>query len=327
MLMRHDFPLTDDQRAGNPRAASIRLETRNASRLYGQRRHDLRSGPQPLYVDDARSRLNRIIVPYPRVCEVRDLCLECRANRATVRAMSKSHAIAMTGIITFGRDAARMFELLTPAAQDAAFLDLAEATAERLNTTVSGLVVHRDETTIHAHFELIGYTHHGRPLSKATRPGIMSSLQDLTAEVMGHHCPGIERGRRYGECLAAGAEFRDILRSVKRLHQDLPHELAAMEARVEAQREVADGLIGAIAAMKATIEDARAVADDLMPQLHAARETVAAAQARVAEWPLSKPRRRPISRRRRTTRRGRPNRQEAPDLRQAARGLLILLES
>lgn len=231
-----------------------------------------------------RDLLAGLLVPYSRVCEVRDICRERRANRATVRAMSKSHAIAMTRIITFGRDSARMFEGLSPAAQDAAFLELAEATADRLNTTVSGLVVHRDETTIHAHFELIGYTYDGRPLSAATKPGIMSSLQDLTAEIMGRHCPGIERGRRYGKRLAAGAEFRDILhRSVKRLHQDLPHELAEMEARLEAKREVAYGLAAGIPAMKAKIEDAPAVVDALTPQLHAAREIVAAAQARVVE--------------------------------------------
>lgn len=112
----------------------------------------------------------------------------------------------------------------------------------------------------------VDYTYDGRPLSAATKPGILSSLQDLTAEIMGRHCPGIERGRRYGKRLAAGAEFRDILhRSVKRLHQDLPHELAEMEARLEAKREAAYGLAAGILAMKAKIEDARAVVDDLTP--------------------------------------------------------------
>ena len=43
MLMTHSFVPANDPRRSNPRAASIRLETRNASRLYYQRGHDLRA--------------------------------------------------------------------------------------------------------------------------------------------------------------------------------------------------------------------------------------------------------------------------------------------
>lgn len=112
----------------------------------------------------------------------------------------------------------------------------------------------------------------------------MSSLPDLTSEIMGRHCPGIERGRRYGERLAAGAKFRDILhRTVKRLQQDLPLELAEMEARVEAQREVAERLNGDITTVLATVEAAHAAVDELTPQLDAARVALETAQARVAE--------------------------------------------
>ena len=208
MLMTHSFVPANDPRRSNPRAASIRLETRNASRLYYQRSHDLRKGRLPAYVDPARLNLNRVLIPYPRVCEVRDICKERRSQRETERAMSRTVSIAMTGIITFGSEAAVMFNRLSPGQQDAAFRELVQAAADRLNTSVSGLTVHLDETTIHAHFELVGYTHDGHPLSQTTRPGIFSELQDLTAEIMGRHCPGIERGRRYGERLGHGAEFR-----------------------------------------------------------------------------------------------------------------------
>ena len=219
--------------SSNPRAASIRLETRNASRLYYQRGHDLRKGKLPGYVDPDRLDLNRLLIPYPRVCEVRDICKERRSQRETERAMSRTVSIAMTGIITFGSEAAVMFNRLSQAQQDAAFRELVQAAADRLNTSASGLTVHLDETTIHAHFELVGYTLDGHPLSQSTRPGIFSELQDLTAEIMGRHCPGIERGRRYGERLAKGAEFREVLhRSVKQLHHDLPHDLAEAAAEV-----------------------------------------------------------------------------------------------
>lgn len=284
MLMTHTFVPANDPRRSNPRAASIRLETRNASRLYYQRSHDLRKGRLPAYVDPARLNLNRVLIPYPRVCEVRDICAERRARRETERAMSRTTSIAMTGIITFGSEAAVMFDRLSHAQQDAAFRDLVQATADRLNTSVSGLTVHLDETTIHAHLELVGYTHDGHPLSQSTRPAIFSELQDLTAEIMGRHCPGIERGRRYGERLAKGAEFREVLhRSVKQLHHDLPHDLAEAAAEVAAGREIVERLKSDAEALEGRVAAARDELAALEPRLAELRAEVAANQDCVAE--------------------------------------------
>lgn len=284
MLMTHGFVPANDPRRSNPRAASIRLETRNASRLYYQRGHDLRTGKLPGYVDPERLDLNRLLIPYPRVCEVRDICKERRSQRETERAMSRTVSIAMTGIITFGSEAAVMFNRLSPAQQDAAFRELVQAAADRLNTSVSGLTVHLDETTIHAHFELVGYTHDGHPLSQRTRPGIFSELQDLTADIMGRHCPGIERGRRYGTRLANGAEFREVLhRTVKQLHHDLPHDLAEAAAEVAAGRKIVQSLKGDAAALKARVAAAGDELAALEPQVSAARSAVDDATARVAE--------------------------------------------
>lgn len=284
MLMTHSFVPANDPRRSNPRAASIRLETRNASRLYYQRGHDLRKGKLPAYVDPDRLDLNRVLIPYPRVCEVRDICKERRSQRETERAMSRTVSIAMTGIITFGSEAAVMFNRLSPGQQDAAFRDLVQATADRLNTSVSGLTVHLDETTIHAHLELVGYTHDGHPLSQSTRPAIFSELQDLTAEIMGRHCPGIERGRRYGERLAKGAEFREVLhRSVKQLHHDLPHDLAEAAAEVAAGREIVERLKSDAEALEGRVAAARDELAALEPRLAELRAEVAANQDCVAE--------------------------------------------
>ncbi len=157
---------------------------------------------------------------------MRAICEGRRSNRETSRKMKKDASVVACGIITFGTEAAELFSALSPEVQDAAFLDLAESIAERLNTTLHGLVVHLDETTIHAHFQTAAYNLDGVPLSQATGPAVMSSLQDLTAEIMTRHCPGIERGNRYGDRIAAGANFRETLnRSVRQLHRDLPREL------------------------------------------------------------------------------------------------------
>ena len=220
---------------GNPKAASTRLQLKGARALAGQRKHDLRIGRQPDYVDEGRKNLNRIIMEPDPPGMMRAICEGRRSLRETRRKMKKDASVAACGIITFGTQAAELFEALTPETQDAAFLDLAEAVADRLNTTLHGLVVHRDETTIHAHYQIAAYNRDGVPLSQATRPAVMSGLQDLTAEVMARHCPGIERGTRYADRIAAGADFKDTLhRTVRQLHADLPVELAAKEAEVAA---------------------------------------------------------------------------------------------
>lgn len=225
--------LNDDGRSGNPRAASVRIGSNTVSGYGSQRRHDLRIGPQPQYVDQDRAHLNRTLIDYPGPAAMREIARDRRAVRETDRAMKSNAAVATAGVITFGSEAAQMFEQLTPDQQDQALRELAEAVAERLNTSLHGLVVHLDEATIHAHFTLSAYDHDGHPLSKTTRPAILSGLQDLTAEVMGRHCPGIERGRRYGDRLAAGADFADVVhRSVRELHRDLPRDLEVKRAKL-----------------------------------------------------------------------------------------------
>ncbi|MDD8024580.1 MAG: hypothetical protein PHX82_15910 [Paracoccaceae bacterium] len=72
-------------------------------------------------------------------------------------------------------------------------------------------------------------------MSDMIRCDTASALQDLTAEVMARHCPGIERGHRKRDRVAAGADYAATLhRSVHRLHQDLPAEIAAREADLAA---------------------------------------------------------------------------------------------
>lgn len=214
--------------AGNPRAASTRIGSCSAKTLAGQIRHDLRRGPQPDYVDGSRAHLNRILIEPLPPGQMRAICEERRSIRDTQRAMKSNAAIGTRGVITFGSEAAQLFEKLTPEQQDAAFREVAEAVASRLATSLHGLIVHLDESTIHAHYQLASYNRFGDPVSKSTSPKVLSELQDITAEIMARHCPGIQRGNRYGDRIAAGADFADTLhKSVKELHRTLPADLAA----------------------------------------------------------------------------------------------------
>lgn len=151
--------------------------------------------------------------------------------------------IITSGIVTFGNIAADWFNTLPDDMQDEAFLAVAQALAERLNTRVESIVVHNDETTIHAHFELRGYSDEGQPLSNLTPRSVLSELQDLTAQILQGYCPQIERGHRKSDRLKAGATVPETMhRSVRQLHHDLPIELATRETELASvESQIGDG--------------------------------------------------------------------------------------
>ena len=200
------------------------------SQARGQRRHDFRQGRQPAYVDLSRNHLNRILITPRPLPQIRDEIKSLRQARGAKRGLKSNAAIVTSGIITFGHDASDMFNDLPIQDQNAAFAALAHALATRLDTSLESLVVHLDETQIHAHFEMRAYDNAGHPLSQTTKPSVMSDLQDVTAAVLQRYCAAIERGQKKMDRLSAGASYPDTLnRSVKKLHQDLPSEIDAKE--------------------------------------------------------------------------------------------------
>ena len=70
--------------------------------------------------------------------------------------MKSNAVVGFSGIITFGHAAHGYFESLTADQQDEGYWKVAEAVAGRLETSVHGVVVHLDETSNHAHFQLAG---------------------------------------------------------------------------------------------------------------------------------------------------------------------------
>ena len=221
------------EKSGNSRAAQTRIKGKSAGAIGGQRAHDLRIGPQPEYVDPARAHLNRVLIAPQTGTQLRKVCEDRRALRLTARAMKSSAAVGMVGIITFGHEAQKIFETLTLDQQDAAYQETAEAIAKRLNTTLTGLVAHSDESAPHAHFQLPAYDLTGHPISETAKRGALRDLQTITAEVMGRHAPGIERGRSKLDRLKAGASPAEVVnRSVAQLHDELPIEIAEKEARL-----------------------------------------------------------------------------------------------
>lgn len=215
----------------NSKAACLRIKTCSPAKARYQRRHDMRVGKLPAYVNGSRSHLNRCLVsprPLPEITQEIDAL---RAKAGCKRKRKSTAAIVVAGLIGFGSDVQADFCTLAETEQDAAILTLVKTLAQRLETQVESIDIHRDESAFHAHFSLRAYNHHGRPLTACLTPSLLSDLQTLTCEILSRFCPTIERGHRKADRLASGAVMADVVhRSVRRLHLDLPLEIAEAEA-------------------------------------------------------------------------------------------------
>lgn len=220
-------------------AISVRIAHRSMSQAKGQRHHDTRQRT-PGYVDQSRIELNSTIIEPAKEAELRNECEQRRSQRdgGVQRAMRSDAAVSTVGVITFSHDAQRIVENMSRSEQDALFLETAERLAREMGTDLTGLVVHRDEASIHAHFQMPAIRHDGRPISKVTDRAATSRLQDVAAEPWQAY--GIERGVKKAERMARGEpESAYIHRSVRQLHNDLPNEIQALEEKAEKNRRLA----------------------------------------------------------------------------------------
>lgn len=224
----------------NSKAVQARVEGATAARVGGQRAHDLRIGPQPDYVDPERTPLNSTLIEPLTGIQIREICEERRGQRQTKRALKSDAAVGVSGIITFGREAQLIFAKLTRQEQDAAYREIAEALAERLQTTLTGLVAHRDEAADHAHFQCPGVTLDGRPVSKIAKRQCLRDLQTIAAEIIARHAPGIERGTPRWVRIEQGETYADTVhKSAAEMRLQLPADLAAARELVESEQNQA----------------------------------------------------------------------------------------
>jgi DNA repair exonuclease SbcCD ATPase subunit len=204
----------------------VRVEIRDAQGYANQRRHDLRIGAQPAYVNPDPPEPNRIFIQPLTTAEIKALAKERRAQREMVRAMKINAGVAVVGIIGFGIEAQKMFEALDAVTQEKALRAAVARVAADLRTTVTGLVFHLDETAKHAHFSLCGYDVTGQPLSTWMGRGVLRELQTALHEELRAFMPDLERGRSRKARAEAGAAPHELVhRSVDELHIDLPFEI------------------------------------------------------------------------------------------------------
>ena len=260
---------------------SVRIEHRAGDRAAGQARHDVRSGKVPKYVDGERTGRNSVLVEPKPVGELRAICEERRAGRETRRRMKVDAAVASVGIITFGTDAQHTIDAMSPDQQDRLFLETAGRVAMRLGTTVSGLVVHRDEAAIHCHFQMPAVGVDGRPVSQIMRPKVSAELQDIAGSV--YEPFGINRGTPRAERRARGEPTSKwVHMTTREIHDKIPQDLEEARARVAEAEAKAAKASERLAAVDAKLAAGTKTAADLDKRLETKTRRAAAADQALA---------------------------------------------
>ena len=170
-----------------------------------------------------------------------------RTDPPPARALKANAAIVTAAIVTFGRDAQCLLRAATPEVQDAAYVEIGNAIAARYDVDLLGAVVHCDESAPHCHLDFDCRTAAGKALSQELKG---AELQDIAAAAIRKHFPEITRGEAKAEKKRRGAPASEIInRSVRRLHEDLPAEIAAVEAELEnleVQRKKLEGRVAGL---------------------------------------------------------------------------------
>ena len=192
---------------------SIRLEHREAGRADGQRNHDLRQGRIPAYVDQSRTDSNSVLIEPLDEPGLRAIIAERRTGKK--RALKSNASLSCNGILTFGREAQSVMSKLSVEEQNALILRSCEDVARKLDNTLSGLVIHRDEQAVHAHLQMSSWTLGGKAVSTVINRDVASELQDVAATAFGSI--GISRGVRKEERIKNGEKPKH--KTVKELHE------------------------------------------------------------------------------------------------------------
>lgn len=215
---------------GEASTLSFRTNAINRAELLGQRRHDLRIGMQPGYVDAERSKNNVTLyaeVGYGPDHIKQKLTRVVDKDEASLddRRLSKTRARRLwrSALLTFSHGAQRELGNYFP---DEHALEVMKNFAARHDIRLLTVVGHRDESAVHYHalFENIATT--GRALIFDASE--LSLEQDHAASHF--ESLGIARGvHKYARVKDGESPSKTINRSVRQLHNDLPLEIKAKQ--------------------------------------------------------------------------------------------------
>ena len=192
---------------------SVRVEHRDKSRSAGQRNHDLRKSHVPAYVDKSRSQYNSVLIEPLASSELEKLVSERRIGKK--RKLRSDAAIATTGILTFGREAHQVIASLSIDEQNELIMKACKSVVAEFDNELTGLVIHRDEQSVHAHFQTCSWNRNGLANSKVITPELASKLQDAAGACFSEY--GIGRGISKEERIKNGEKPKH--KSVKELHE------------------------------------------------------------------------------------------------------------
>ena len=242
----------------------IRVAARGVPASDKQREHDLRIGIIPPYIDPHRKNTNSILIEPLDASILKATCMERRALRPMQRAMKSNAAVATIGIISFGYEAKKVILCLPKKRQDELYAKVAYRLAEIVDTDLTGLVVHRDESGPHAHFQMSAYSRNGIPNAKHITSEMAEIMQTAAGEIYAEE--GIFRGTPKSIRVENGEPLHKIIhRSVAQLHADLPLEIAQLELlkdAVVAELDTLDGYVDTLAVVR-DAQKARIAASDV----------------------------------------------------------------
>jgi hypothetical protein len=209
------------------------------AQMTGARKHDMRLGPQPGYIDADKSAKNTALsltdgYDLLKSAWSRRLDRDAAAMEARRIEDRKAKAMWRAGIITFSTEAQALLGDKSPEQEaKAAFEDFARRHGVRLLWAVG----HHDESAVHFHAMFENIRDDGRCLRLNAKE--LSAEQDLVAKHFSKL--GLVRGTKKADRIAAGEPIsKTINRSVKQLHADLPAEIEAAQERLAKAQARAD---------------------------------------------------------------------------------------
>lgn len=226
---------------------SLRTHALDRMAFLGHRRHDLRIGPQPGYVDENRSVNNTELFMCPgygpdavkqkltRRIDKDEAVLDARRLNNT-----RARRLWRRTLLTFSHDAQVSLGDYWP---DEEAMNVMQSFAFRHEIRLLSVIGHRDESAVHYHALFENISHSGRAVVFTSAQ--LSGEQDLAATHFEHL--GIGRGQYKTKRIENGEPVsKTINRSVRQLHADLPNEIAIkqleLESLLDAIREETESL-------------------------------------------------------------------------------------
>ncbi|MGE4443051.1 MAG: hypothetical protein AB7D27_16425 [Desulfomicrobium sp.] len=274
----------------------IRIDRRDAGEYSGQRSHDHRIGtkehPIPGYVDQSRTHLNstflvapecsgmhlknealkhkareRAALNYAKALKSKDpqsIKLAWSAKQACRQKYSRGDVVAYSLLIGFGYEAQKIIDQLEYTEQDRLFVQAVMDVAHAMDVEVVSLVVHRDETATHCQAQTTAVTFKGSKVRM--QPSDCARLQDIGARPFAHL--GIKRGIPKAERQSKGDKWNKINhRTVKRLHEDLPREIAQKEQELAMVQEVYQKQQAKLAVLMKEYENAQSLLQEIVAEV------------------------------------------------------------